>query len=319
MSKSKEKKRFKKLQKALLRQGEEGSGIAPKTEAPSAPAEAPRAELPPIEGPARAMVIVAHPDDAEFLCGGTVAKWCAEGWDVFYVLVTGGDKGTHDPSMHPEKLAAIREEEQRAACRVLGVKEVILLGYPDGFTVDEHELRGQIVRLLRLYRPDVVITWDAFRHSFNHRDHRNVGTVTADAIYPLVRDRLFYPQHEEEGLESHQVNEILLAGSDNPDYTVDITAHWEKKVDAILCHTSQIGGRTKEEFLRDRRERDEREGTAPMEEKFRRWSIRRPPRQQPQDDDTKEESDTVQANGLRGETPGALLVGAQKGQRESKA
>jgi hypothetical protein len=115
------------------------------------------------------------------------------------------------------------------------------------------------------------------------------------------------------------VNEILLAGSDNPDYTVDITAHWEKKVDAILCHTSQIGGRTKEEFLRDRRERDEREGTAPMEEKFRRWSIRRPPRQQPQDDDTKEESDTVQANGLRGETPGALLVGAQKGQRESKA
>src|SRR5512132_1943011 len=99
---------------------------------------------PPIEGPARAMVIMAHPDDAEFVCGGTVAKWCAEGWDVFYVVVTGGDKGTHDETMHPEKLAAIREEEQRAACRRLGVKECILLGYPDGFTVDEHDLRGQI-------------------------------------------------------------------------------------------------------------------------------------------------------------------------------
>ena len=89
------------------------------------------------------MVIMAHPDDAEFVCGGTVAKWCAEGWDVRYVVVTGGDKGTHDPTMHPEKLAAIREEEQRAACRRLGVAECILLGYPDGFTVDEHELRGQ--------------------------------------------------------------------------------------------------------------------------------------------------------------------------------
>ncbi|MCK9519750.1 MAG: PIG-L family deacetylase [Dehalococcoidia bacterium] len=313
----KNKKRLKKLQAALLRRGEEGSGIAPKTEGPSAPADAPGQELPPIEGPGRAMVIVAHPDDAEFLCGGTVAKWCAEGWDVFYVLVTSGDKGTHDPTMHPEKLAATREEEQRAACRVLGVKEVILLGYPDGFTVDEQELRGQIVRLLRLYRPDVVITWDAFRHSFNHRDHRNVGTVTADAIYPLVRDRLFYPQHEEDGLESHQVNEILLAGTDNPDYVVDITDHWETKVDAILCHTSQIGGRTREDFVRDRRERDEREGSPRIEEKFRRWSIRMPARPQAKDDAAKAEAEKEQpaTNGAGGDAPGGVLVGGQKGQK----
>jgi LmbE family N-acetylglucosaminyl deacetylase len=235
---------------------------------------------PPIEGPARAMVIMAHPDDAEFLCAGTVAKWCAEGWDVFYVVVTGGDKGTHDPLMHPEKLAAIREEEQRAACRLLGVKECILLGYPDGFTVDEHELRGQIVRLLREYRPDVVITWDAFRGTFNHRDHRNIGTVTADAIYPLVRDRLFYPAHEEDGLESHQVNEVLLAGTSDPDYTVDVTEHWDKKIDAILCHVSQVGGRTRADFEKDRKTREEKEGPKPIEERFKRWSIRRPPRAQ---------------------------------------
>lgn len=234
--------------------------------------------LPPIEGPGRAMVIMAHPDDADFLCAGTVAKWCAEGWEVVYVVVTSGDKGTHDPAMHPEKLAAIREEEQREACRVLGVKECIFLGYPDGFTSESAELRGQIVRLLRLYRPDVVITWDAFRGTFNHRDHRNVGQATMDAIYPIVRDRLFYQQHEHEGLESHQVNEVLLAGAENPDYAVDITDYWEKKIAAILCHTSQLGGRTREDFLRDRAEREKREPGKPIEERFRRWSIRRPPR-----------------------------------------
>ncbi|MCX7618785.1 PIG-L deacetylase family protein [Tepidiforma sp.] len=234
--------------------------------------------LPPIEGPGRAMVIMAHPDDADFLCAGTVAKWCAEGWEVVYVVVTSGDKGTHDPAMHPEKLAAIREEEQREACRVLGVKECIFLGYPDGFTSESAELRGQIVRLLRLYRPDVVITWDAFRGTFNHRDHRNVGQATMDAIYPIVRDRLFYQHHEHEGLESHQVNEVLLAGAEKPDYAVDITDYWETKIAAILCHTSQLGGRTREDFLRDRAEREKREPGKPIEERFRRWSIRRPPR-----------------------------------------
>ena len=232
----------------------------------------------PIVGPARAMVIMAHPDDAEFVCGGTVAKWCAEGWEVVYVVVTGGDKGTHDPEMYPEKLAAIREEEQRAACRVLGVKECVLLGYPDGFTVDEHELRGQIVRLLRQHRPDVVITWDAFRRGFNHRDHRNIGTVVADAVYPLVRDRLFYQRDEEDGHEAHEVNDVLLAGSDEPDYVVDATEHWSTKVDAILCHASQIGDRTRADFVKGREDQVKREGYDRLEESFRRWTIRRSPR-----------------------------------------
>ena len=234
-------------------------------------------DLPPLDTPARALVVMAHPDDAEFVCGGTVAKWCAEGCEVVYVVVTGGDKGTHDESMHPEKLAAVREAEQRAACRVLGVKECVFLGHPDGHTVDGDELRGLIVRLIRIHRPDVVITWDAFRRGFNHRDHRVVGTVAADAIYPLVRDRLAWPGDEEDGLASHQVNEILLAGSDEPDYTVDVTEHRERWLDAVLCHASQIGGRTREDFQRMREERMAREGHARMEERFRRWSIRRPP------------------------------------------
>lgn len=288
MSKKKDLKKLKKARIALLA-GQEGSGAVEKTVQPPPIGSAQQEAPPPIEGPARAMVIMAHPDDAEFVCGGTVAKWCAEGWDVFYVVVTGGDKGTHDVTMHPEKLAAIREEEQRAACRRLGVKECILLGYPDGFTVDEHELRGQIVRLLRLHRPDVVITWDAFRRGFNHRDHRNIGTVTADAIYPLVRDRLFYPRDEEDGLESHQVNEVLLAGSDDPDYTVDITDHWLTKVDAIVCHASQIGGRTREDFIKQREESVAKDGEKPIEERFRRWSIRRP--QRPAKDEEKKDGE----------------------------
>jgi LmbE family N-acetylglucosaminyl deacetylase len=279
MSKKKDKKKDKKNKKAGV--------VVPNAASPligSAQQEAP----PPIEGPARAMVIMAHPDDAEFLCSGTVAKWCKEGWEVFYVLVTGGDKGTHDDTMTPEKLAAIREEEQRAACRVLGVKECIFLGYPDGFTSESAELRGQIVRLLRQYRPDVVITWDAFRGTFNHRDHRNVGQATMDAIYPIVRDRLFYQQHEEDGLPSHQVNEVLLAGAADADYVVDITDVWEKKVEAILCHTSQIGERTKETFMKERAEREAKNPGQPIEERFRRWSIRRPQRQ-PQAEEKKEE------------------------------
>ncbi len=275
-----EKKQAKKARAALL-EGQEGAGKVDKT-IPPAPIGSAREEVPPpIEGPARALVIMAHPDDAEFLCSGTVAKWCAEGWDVRYVVVTGGDKGTHDESMTPEKLAAIREEEQRAACRVLGVNECILLGYPDGFTSESQELRGQIVRLLRLHRPDVVITWDGFRGSFNHRDHRNVGIATMDAVYPIVRDRLFYQQHENDGLPAHQVNEVLLAGAADPDYIVDITAHWGTKVDAILCHASQIGNRTREDFIKERAEREQREPGKPIEERFRRWSIRRPVRPTP--------------------------------------
>ncbi len=280
--KSKDKKKHKKAKG--------GTVVAPEAKAAPLIGSAQQEAPPPIEGPARAMVIMAHPDDAEFLCSGTVAKWCKEGWDVFYVLVTGGDKGTHDPAMTPEKLAAIREEEQRAACRVLGVKECILLGYPDGFTSESAELRGQIVRLLRMYRPDVVITWDAFRGTFNHRDHRNVGQATMDAIYPIVRDRLFYQGNEEDGLASHQVNEVLLAGAADADYVVDITEVWETKVDAILCHTSQIGDRTKEAFQKERAEREVKEPGKPIEERFRRWSIRRPPRPAKPEDEKAEEA-----------------------------
>jgi len=207
------------------------------------------------DGPLTAMVIMAHPDDAEFLCAGTVAKWCDQGWTVYYVLATSGDKGTHDPALSVQQLAATREQEQREACKVLGVRECIFLGYPDGFLENTLDLRGQIVRLLRRSKPDVVITWDGFRRAFNHRDHRNIGIATWDALYPAVRDHLYYPEHAGDGLEAHPVNHLLLAGSDEPDYQVDISAYFDKKLDALLCHRSQLGGRTKEELMQRWRER----------------------------------------------------------------
>jgi len=235
------------------------------------------------DGPLTAMVIFAHPDDAEFTCGGTVAKWCAQGCTVYYVLATSGDKGTHDPALGPQELAAIREREQREACQVLGVKQVIFLGYPDGFLRPDEELRGQIVRLLRRYRPDVVVTWDGFRTGFNHSDHRAIGIAVRDAVYPAVRDHLYYREDMAAGLEAHQVNEMLLAGAEEPDYHVDISDQRETKLNAVLCHRSQLGNRPPEELRRTWEERMRRAGRSRMIESFKRISIRRPPRQQAQE------------------------------------
>ncbi|MDP3768678.1 MAG: PIG-L deacetylase family protein [Dehalococcoidia bacterium] len=231
-------------------------------------------------GPLTAMVIVAHPDDAEFLCGGTVAKWCAQGWTVYYVLATSGDKGTHDESLSQQELAAVREQEQRDACRALGVRDVSFLGLPDGFLQPDAELRGQIVRLLRRYRPDVVLTWDGFRSGFNHSDHRAVGIATRDAVYPAVRDHLYYAEHRDEGLDPHQVNELLLAGSDDPDYHVDIGPYVETKLEAVLCHRSQLGNRSEEEIRRMWRDRMRPSRNGRLTESFKWIRIRRSMRQE---------------------------------------
>lgn len=225
------------------------------------------------DGPLTAMVIVAHPDDAEFLCGGTVAKWCAQGWTVRYVLATSGDKGTHDSAFTSQQLAATREQEQRDACKVLRVKDVIFMGYPDGFLRPDAEFRGEMVKLLRTYRPDVVITWDGFRQGFNHSDHRAVGIAVRDAVYPAVRDHLFYSEHAADGLEAHQVNELLLAGTDEADYFVDISDYLETKLEAVLCHSSQIGARTKDELRKRWQERFRSSRRGQLRESYKRVRI----------------------------------------------
>ncbi len=191
--------------------------------------------------PKRALVIVAHPDDAEFLCAGTVARWVSEGWQVAYVLVTSGDKGSHDEGMTSERLAAVREKEQSAAAKALGFSECIFLGYPVGFVEDTAELRGKLVREIRRFKPDLVITWDPYRLGHNHRDHRLTGQAALDAVYPLSRSHLYYPEHLEQGLEPHRVKEVLLAGSDRANYHVDASDFFHKKMKALRCHKSQLG------------------------------------------------------------------------------
>lgn len=191
----------------------------------------------------RILVIVAHPDDAEFGCAGSVAHWVDEGCEVFYCLLTNGDKGSADPAMTPERLAAVREEEQRAAARTLGVKELVFLGYPDGELEDTREARRDVVRAIRRFRPDRVVTQNPFptlNPYSGHRDHRHAGRLAVDAVYPYARDRLHFPEVLAEGWEPHKVREVYVMGHLEPDVVVDITATMERKLEALRCHVSQI-------------------------------------------------------------------------------
>ena len=191
--------------------------------------------------PAQVMVVTPHPDDAEFGAAGTVARWVGEGREVIYVVCTNGDKGTSDRQMKPETLTKIREKEQRAAAKLLGVREVIFLGYPDQALEYTPEFRKQVVRLIRLYRPETVVTDDPYRRYFWwHRDHRICAQVVMDAIFPYARDHLAYPDLLEEGLEPHKVRQLLLFNPDDPNYRSDITDTFDLKVAALLCHQSQV-------------------------------------------------------------------------------
>ncbi|MEE8473164.1 MAG: PIG-L family deacetylase, partial [Dehalococcoidia bacterium] len=139
------------------------------------------------------LVITAHPDDAEIGAGGTLARWVAEGRELNYVVCTNGDKGSGDFDMNPEKLAQVRRQEQLAACKALGVKEIVFLDYPDGSLEDTPEFRGRLVRAIRRFRPRTVVSTDPYRKYIWHRDHRITGRVVLDAIFPYARDHLSYP------------------------------------------------------------------------------------------------------------------------------
>ncbi len=191
---------------------------------------------------AQVMVVTPHPDDAEFGVAGTVARWVKEGKDVVYVVCANGDKGTSDINMKPEKLVKIREQEQLAAAKLLGVREVIFLRHSDQSLEDTPEFRKEIVRLIRMYRPDTVVTADPYRRYIWHRDHRIVGQVTLDAIFPYARDHLAYPDLLEEGLQPHKVREVLLwAAPEDINYRSDITNTFDTKLAALRCHKSQVG------------------------------------------------------------------------------
>ncbi|MSP22698.1 MAG: PIG-L family deacetylase [Dehalococcoidia bacterium] len=227
--------------------------------------------------PKRAMAVFAHPDDCEFSSGGTIAVLTRLGWEVDIVVATSGNKGTKDPGVTPQQLAGEREEEQRAAARILGAREPVFFGFPDGGLVNDDELRGLVVRQLRIRRPELLITWDGFRTGFNHRDHRRVGRAAYDAVYPAADDHLYYPIDKEEDLVPHRPLVMLLAGATEPDLHVDIEPVLRTKVRATLAHVSQMGGRQEADMLRMWRERAAAAGDSVprMRESFRRVVLRR--------------------------------------------
>ncbi|HJM36536.1 MAG: PIG-L domain-containing protein [Dehalococcoidales bacterium] len=192
---------------------------------------------------AQILVVIPHPDDAEFGAAGTVARWIRKGKEVVYVVCTNGDKGTSDPEMTSARLAKIREKEQRAAAKVLGVREVVFLRYPDQRLEDTPKFRKDIVRAIRQFKPDTVVTCDPYKRYTTHRDHRITGQVTLDAVYPTARDLLAFPDLIEQGLLPHAVKEVFLWGSDEPNYPSDITDTFELKIAALLYHKSQFGNR----------------------------------------------------------------------------
>jgi LmbE family N-acetylglucosaminyl deacetylase len=194
--------------------------------------------------PDRAMVIFAHPDDAEIGSGGVVARWVAAGCEVSYVLCTNGDSGTADRSLTPEQLARKRADEQGAAADFMGVKHVVMLGYPDGELEETREFLGDIVRAIRQYRPHTVLVHDPYRiKGFQHRDHRKAGITTTDAVYPFARDHLHFPEQiTAEGLEPHKVRELWYWGPDEPEIIVDVSEYIDRQIAALVRHESQMPG-----------------------------------------------------------------------------
>ena len=191
----------------------------------------------------RVLFVAAHPDDADFLAGGTIAKLVKDGREVAYVVATNGNKGSGDPNADLTRLVALREAEQRQAASTLGVATVAFLGYEDGELEDTRDLRRDLTREIRRWRPDLVMTLNPHRTYNNspgwHRDHRVVARATLDCVYPLARDYFAFPELIPDH-PPHKVREVYTVQWERPNHVVDITDTMDLKLAAIRCHPSQV-------------------------------------------------------------------------------
>jgi LmbE family N-acetylglucosaminyl deacetylase len=192
--------------------------------------------------PRSAMVIVAHPDDAEFTMAGTVAAWTRAGCSVTYVVCTDGNAGSHEPGMTRERLAEIRKREQRTACATLGVHDVLFLGYDDGVLQPTLELRRDLVDAIRKHRPEVVLTGDPTRmfsgvRYINHPDHRAAAQAAVDAVWPASGLPLLWPELG----APHRPRKVYIYGNNEPNEWVDISETIDQKISALKQHASQMG------------------------------------------------------------------------------
>lgn len=186
------------------------------------------------------LVIQAHPDDADIGIGGTVAKWCDAGHEVYYLITTDGSKGTYNLEMDPRELARIRREEERRASRVLGVRDVFFLDYPDGeLEQPSLELRERYMRVIRELQADYVCTLDPWVDYNVHPDHRTVGLVASEAA-AFAGMPVFNREHLRQGLRARQVSRMYYFSTDKPNLLVDVTDYLERKLEAILQHESQL-------------------------------------------------------------------------------
>jgi LmbE family N-acetylglucosaminyl deacetylase len=231
--------------------------------------------------PASALAVYAHPDDPEISAGGTLAEWAGAGAQVWLLITTRGDKGTSDPSADLEQLAALRVEETAKAADLLGLVGHFHLDHRDGEVVDDRELRGSIVRMVRELRPQVVLCPDPTAvffgdRYFNHRDHRVTGWATLDAIAPAAGNPHYFPEHLAEGLAVHDVDAIYLTGTLEPNCWIDISESLERKIEALFCHASQLTetGDWFREFLRELAEEAGQEAGVRYAEAFRKLTFR---------------------------------------------
>ena len=205
--------------------------------------------------PNSAMAIVAHPDDIEFSCVGTLSRWAKAGARICYVLCTSGDVGIDEPGMTREKAVKIREAEQREAARLAGVSEVVFLGEPDGMLQPTIELRKKIVREIRRFRPEVVVTGDptivwAGDTYINHPDHRAAATVALDATFPAAGQPNLFQEFEEEGYLAHKPRKVYVTSWGDADLFVNIEDTIEIKIAALRAHVSQMKDWDPEERIR---------------------------------------------------------------------
>jgi LmbE family N-acetylglucosaminyl deacetylase len=201
------------------------------------------------------MFIFAHPDDIEFGVAGTAAKWARAGSRVVYVVITDGNVGSHEDGMTSERLAEIRRAEQTAAAEVVGA-ECVYLGYHDGFLQPSLELRKDLVRLIRQYRPDAVVCLDPTNffpaeNYINHPDHRAAGQAALDAVFPAAEMTMLYPDLAAEGLAGHKVDYVFITFSERANYYVDISDTIDLKIEALNKHSSQLGEWNPADMLRE--------------------------------------------------------------------
>lgn len=229
------------------------------------------------DSPKSILLVLAHPDDPEFFCGGTLAFWARAGHKITYFLLTCGDKGFNDSSpadLTPDALCAIRHTEQQAAADVIGAQAVHWLERPDGYLVPDLELRREVVRAIRRFKPDILVTCDPQNlfagYGINHPDHRAAGQVTIDAVFPAAGNKTYFPELLDEGLEPHMPKEVWCSLTSQPNTIMNVTGTWPIKLEALLQHKTQIGD--PEEFkkrMSTRHTEDTTDANPRFEEKFR--------------------------------------------------